>query len=55
MHSNDCSGIDLERGTDTLYDYLRIFILFIIHAKSHAREEKPHVILTYLTWSRREG
>ena len=27
MHSNDCSGIDLERGTDTLYDYLCIFIL----------------------------
>ena len=28
MHSNDCSGIDLERVTDTLYDYLRIFILY---------------------------
>ena len=27
MHSNDCSGIDLERVTDSLYDYLRIFIL----------------------------
>ena len=27
MHSNDCSGIGLERVTDNLYDYLRIFIL----------------------------
>ena len=27
MHSNNCAGIDLEQVTDSLYMYLRIFIL----------------------------